>query len=58
MTTTVTASRIQPNMAAWDRSAGARVYVLRRANGRYWEVRYPDGHTYTVHESELEPADD
>ena len=56
--TVKTASRIRPNMAARDRTTGARVYVLRRANGKYWEARYPDGHTYTVHESELEPADD
>lgn len=56
--TVKTESKIRPNMAARDRTTGARVYVLRHANGEYWEVRYPDGLVYTVHESELELADD
>jgi len=56
--TTTAVSRIQPNMAARDRTTGARVYVVRHAGGRHWEVRYPDGYIYTVSEDELEPADD
>jgi hypothetical protein len=34
---------------------GKRVYVIREANTPgYWDVRYPDGYVYTVHEIELQ----
>jgi len=58
MTTQTATTTVQPQTVMQDRM-GTRVYVIREANTPgYWDVRYPDGYVYTVHEAELRPADD